>query len=495
MKNKKSIPPSEDLSSQPKNSYKRKNRILIVDDDRNTREGLERALKFRYEVILAPDAQSGLNILKEQVIDLILSDIRMPGLSGMEFLEKVKEASPDTPFILLTAYGSVEVAVEAMRSGAYDFLQKPVDLDQLELRIERALETKALKNKNKELEYQNANLKLQLDERDGRFGLDNIIGSSEAMEKVFKLVKASAPTNATILVSGESGTGKELIARSIHKLSRRSNGPFIAVNCAALPATLLESELFGHERGAFTGAEAQRKGRFELASGGTLFLDEIGEIDHATQVKLLRVLEDKRFERVGGTETIQADIRLVTATNKNLKELVANGTFREDLYYRLVIVEIPLPPLKERTDDIPLLAKKFLKDFANQNEKNVTKISNDAINKLCAYEWPGNVRELRNTIERMVVLCEGDTLTESDVPENISTAIKGGINQKKSDTLTNGSLESTEKDKILAVLEKHNGNRTRAAIELGISRRTIIRKLEQYNLESPIKDSHNSNLK
>ena len=492
MKNKKSIPHDEDLFSQSKNSYKRKNRILIVDDDRNTREGLERALKFRYEVILAPDAQSGLNILKEQVIDLILSDIRMPGLSGMEFLEKVKEASPDTPFILLTAYGSVEVAVEAMRSGAYDFLQKPVDLDQLELRIERALETKALKTEAKKLATLNADLQLQLDER---FGVDNIIGSSEAMEKVFKLVKASAPTNATILVSGESGTGKELIARSIHKLSRRSNGPFIAVNCAALPATLLESELFGHEKGAFTGAEAQRKGRFELASGGTLFLDEIGEIDHPTQVKLLRVLEDKRFERVGGTETIQADIRLVTATNKNLKELVANGTFREDLYYRLVIVEIPLPPLKERTDDIPLLAKKFLKDFANQNEKNVTKISNDAINKLCAYEWPGNVRELRNTIERMVVLCEGDTLTESDIPENIREAVKGDTPKKSSVSLTNGSLQSTEKDKILAVLEKHNGNRTRAAIELGISRRTIIRKLEQYNLESPIKDNPKSNLK
>lgn len=492
MKNKKSIPPDEDLFSHAQNAYKGKNRILIVDDDRNTREGLERALRSRNDVFLAPDAQTGLNILKNQAIDLILSDIRMPGLSGMEFLEKVKEASPDTPFILLTAYGSVEVAVEAMRSGAYDFLQKPVDLDQLEIRIERALETKALKNKTNELEYQNAVLQQQLDER---LGVGNIIGSSESMKKVFKVVDAAARTNATILVSGESGTGKELIARRIHNLSRRSKGPFVAVNCAALPSTLLESELFGHEKGAFTGAESQSKGRFELASGGTLFLDEIGEIDLATQVKLLRVLEYKLLERVGGTKTIEADIRLITATNKNLKELVANGTFREDLYYRLVIVEIPLPPLKERTDDIPLLAKKFLKDFANQNEKKEPQISNGAMNILCAYEWPGNVRELRNTIERMVVLCEGDTLTESDIPENIREAVKGDTPKKSSVSLTNGSLQSTEKDKILAVLEKHNGNRTRAAIELGISRRTIIRKLEQYNLESPIKDSPKSNLK
>lgn len=473
----------------------KKHTILIVDDDRNTREGLERALKFKHEVILAPDAQTGLNLLKTTPIDVILSDIRMPGLTGMEFLEKVKEIAPETPFILLTAYGSVEVAVEAMRSGAYDFLQKPVDLDQLEIRIERALEKRALEEKTKELEEkkieletQNNNLKKQLG-KDKKSDFENIIGSSIAMDKVFKLIKASAPTNATILVSGQSGTGKELVARKLHELSNRANGPFIAVNCAALPSTLLESELFGHEKGAFTGAEAQRKGRFEIASGGTLFLDEIGEIDQVTQVKLLRVLEDKRFERVGGNETIKVDIRLVVATNKNLKELVANGSFREDLYYRLAIVEIPLPPLKERADDIPLLAKKFLKEFAKENEKTVKDFGKGTVDMLCAYGWPGNVRELRNTIERMVVLSEGTSLTVDDIPQHIRESIKGKDEApNKTDTLTNGSLEATEKDKILAVLKKHNGNRTRAALELGISRRTIIRKLEQYNLEEGLKN-------
>lgn len=477
---------------------KTKHTILIVDDDRNTREGLERALKFKYEVVLASDAQTGLNLLKTNQIEVILSDIRMPGLTGMEFLEMVREIAPEIPFILLTAYGSVEVAVEAMKSGAYDFLQKPVDLDQLEIKIEHALEKRTLEKKTKELEKKkieleekkreletlNDNLKKQLG-KDKKSDSENIIGSSAVMERVFKLVEASAPTNATILVSGQSGTGKELVARRIHEKSRRAKGPFIAVNCAALPSTLLESELFGHEKGAFTGAEAQRRGRFELASGGTLFLDEIGEIDQATQVKLLRVLEDKRFERVGGSETLTVDIRLVVATNKNLKELVENGTFREDLYYRLAIVEIPLPPLKERADDIPLLAKKFLEEFAKQNEKPVKDFGKGTVDLLCAYGWPGNVRELRNTIERMVVLCEGTSLNIDDIPQHIRESIRGENNApNKTDSLTNGSLESTEKDKILAVLKKHNGNRTRAAVELGISRRTIIRKLEQYNLKA-----------
>ena len=456
--------------------------ILIVDDDRNTREGLERALKFRHNVFIAPDARTALDILASNPVDVILSDVRMPGLTGMEFLLAAHEKYPETPFILLTAYGSVETAVEAMKAGAYDFLTKPVNLDHLDLLVDRAIAARDLKSQTNELRTQNTNLRRQLDEK---FGMENIIGSSPAMQPVFDVIRAAAPTNATVLVTGPSGTGKELVAHAIHNLSRRAKGPFVAVNCAALPATLLESELFGHEKGAFTGAEARRKGRFELASGGTLFLDEIGEVDQPTQVKLLRVLEDRRFERVGGTETIAADIRLVAATNKDLKSLVAEGRFREDLYYRLAVVDIRLPPLRDRADDIPAMAMAFLKEFAAKNEKDVDAIAPGAVDLLCAYAWPGNVRELRNTIEKMVVLARGRQLTVDDVPAAIRSAAGAGSSGTSPDAraaLSNGSLESTMKDKILAVLEKHRGNRSRAAVELGISRRTLIRRLAEYGL-------------
>lgn len=452
--------------------------ILIVDDDRNTREGLERALKFRYNVFIAPDARTALALLAENKVDVILSDVRMPGLSGIELLAEVRAKHPDTLFVLLTAYGSVETAVEAMKAGAYDFLTKPVNLDHLDILLERAIAARTLREKTQELQTQNRDLRRQLDEK---FGMENIIGSSAAMQPVFDTIRAAAPTNATVLVAGPSGTGKELVARAIHNLSRRAKGPFVAVNCAALPATLLESELFGHEKGAFTGAESRRRGRFELASGGTLFLDEIGEIDQATQVKLLRVLENRTFERVGGTETIAADIRLVAATNKDLKALVASGGFREDLYYRLAVVDIKVPPLCERADDIPAMVASFLKEFARKNEKDVASIAPAAVDLLCAYAWPGNVRELRNTIEKMVVLARDRQLTAQDVPAQIREKTGGAAPAMQRAALSNGSLESTMKDKILAVLEKHKGNRSRAAIELGISRRTLIRKLAEYN--------------
>ncbi len=451
--------------------------ILIVDDDRNTREGLNRALKSSYLVHLAQDAGTALDILKANHIDLILSDVRMPGLTGIELLAEVREKYPEIPFVLLTAYGSVETAVEAMKAGAYDFLTKPVNLDHLDLLVERALSARALKEETKELKSQNKDLQRQLDEK---YGMEKIIGSSQAMQPVFEMIRAAAPTSATVLITGPSGTGKELVARALHNLSRRAKAPFVAVNCAALPTTLLESELFGHEKGAFTGAESRRKGRFELANGGTLFLDEIGEIDQATQVKLLRVLESREFERVGGNETIETDIRLIAATNKNLHELAVKGEFREDLYYRLAVVDIKLPPLCDRADDIPTMAMAFLREFAQKNERNVTTISPKAMDILCAYSWPGNVRELRNTIEKMVVLARSEQLTENDIPSLIKDSISGLIHPAKaSASMTNGSLESTMTEKILAVLEKHGGNRTRAAMELGISRRTLIRKLAE----------------
>ncbi|MBR0056657.1 MAG: sigma-54-dependent Fis family transcriptional regulator, partial [Kiritimatiellae bacterium] len=396
--------------------------ILIVDDDRNTRDGLERALKSRHNVFTAPDARTALQIHSANPLDVILSDVRMPGLTGLEFLAEVRASHPATPFILLTAYGSVETAVEAMKAGAYDFLTKPVNLDHLDILVERAVAERALRARAGELQSQNASLRRQLDEK---FGMENIIGSSAAMKPVFDTIRAAAPTSATVLVTGPSGTGKELVAHAIHNLSRRSSGPFVAVNCAALPASLLESELFGHEKGAFTGADTRRKGRFELASGGTLFLDEIGEIDQATQVKLLRVLEDRRFERVGGTETVEADFRLVAATNKDLPALVSAGAFREDLFYRLSVIDIRIPPLAERADDIPALTMAFLKEFAEKNGKDVRAIAPEALDALCLYPWPGNVRELRNTIERMVVLASGDTLGLSDIPQRMRAAPTG----------------------------------------------------------------------
>lgn len=452
-----------------------KAKILIVDDDRNTREGLERALKFSYRVYLARDAASALECLGKEEIAVILSDMRMPGLSGLEFLREVREKHPDTIFILLTAYGSVETAVEAMKAGAHDFLTKPVNLDHLDLMIERALGQRSLSKRASELQKQNKALKSQLDEK---FSMGNIIGSSAAMQPVFNIIKAAAPTGATVLVTGPSGTGKELVARAIHNLSRRPQGPFIAVNCAALPANLLESELFGHEKGAFTGAESRRQGRFELASDGTLFLDEIGEIDAATQVKLLRVLESRTFERVGGAETIKTDMRLVAATNKDLQKLVAEGKFREDLYYRLAVVDIKLPPLCERKDDIPAMVAAFLKEFSEKNMKEIQSISPAAMERLVAYPWPGNVRELRNTIEKMVVLSSSQNLDAGDLPGNILASARPAAA-----TIASGSLKSTEAEKIAAILAKHSGNRTHAAEELGISRRTLIRKIKEYGLK------------
>ncbi len=457
---------------------KEKQAILIVDDDKNTRDGLERALRTTYSVYTAESAQRALALLADYQMDILLTDLKMPGMDGMALLQKALGRNPELICILLTAYGNVETAVEAMKHGAYDFLMKPVNLDHLEMVINRALHSR-------DVESENVNLRVQLDDK---YEMENIVGNSAAMAQVFDVIRQAAPTQATVLIQGESGTGKELVAHALHRLSTRAKGPFVAVHCAALAPSLLESELFGHEKGAFTGAATQRRGRFELADGGTLFLDEISETDASVQVKLLRVLEEREFERVGGSEKVGVDIRLITATNKDLQVLVREGKFREDLFFRLDVVRVTLPPLRERIEDVPLLCGHFLQEFSLKNEKKIEGITPDAINILSAYTWPGNIRELRNTMEKMVVLARGGKLTARDVPQNIRdaarNAVPGGVVRVEPGTGHDvGSLAGAEKALIIAALKKHGGNRTKAAVDLGISRRTLHRKLREYENE------------
>ncbi len=449
--------------------------VLVVDDDKNTRDGLQRALRRCYDVRVAESGDRALEALAQNEVDVLLSDVRMPGMDGVTLLQRARARHPQLISILLTAYGNVEIAVEAMKAGAYDFLMKPVNLDHLDLLLKRAL-------RSREVEAENVQLREQLD---NKFGLENIVGNSAPMHALFDTIRQASPTQATVLVQGESGTGKELVAHAVHRLSTRAKGPFVAVHCAALSANLLESELFGHEKGAFTGAVSQRKGRFEMADGGTLFLDEISEIDAAVQVKLLRVLEERRFERVGGDKAIEVDIRLIAATNRDLKALVAEGKFREDLFFRLDVVNIELPPLRARVDDVPMLCSHFIAEFAEKNGKTVDGITPDAVNLLMAYGWPGNVRELRNTIEKMVVLARSDRLTARDIPANIKDEARreGGDVSRGLAVAPESSLADAEKAMIYAAIKQQNGNRTKAAEALGISRRTLHRKLRQYEEE------------
>ncbi len=441
-----------------------KSTILIVDDYKDTRELMGRALGDDYNTVLAPDAEGAIKAIQDDPsISLMLTDVRMPGVDGVTLLKTVKATHPDLPVIMLTAYGTVELAVEAMKEGADDFLTKPIDLDQLELRVKKVLETHRLKSEVEDLHR-------QLDEK---YGMENIVGESPAMKNVFRRIRQAAPSDATVLISGPSGTGKELVAHAIHRLSNRAQGPFVAVECAALPETLLESELFGHEKGAFTGAVARRIGRFEAANGGTIFLDEISEISPAIQVKLLRVLESRTFQRVGSSDTLKTDIRLVAATNRDLASFVAEGNFREDLFYRLNVVDIHLPALRERTGDVALLAARFIREFSEANGGKVTGITPAAMKLLEGYSWPGNVRELRNTIEKMVVLSQGGELDVDDVPDEMRTVRAPAIP-------AGGTLGETEKARILAGLKEAGGNRSRAAQILGISRRTLYRKLDEY---------------
>ncbi len=451
-------------------------KILIIDDEKNTREGLSKFLSFDYDVTAVEDAFKGLALLKQHHYDMVLTDLNMPGMDGIEFTRQAK-LMPDSPLIImLTAYGSVEVAVEAMKAGAYDYLTKPVNLENLEMLIKRGVDSLTLKKEN-------TILKQQLAETSG---YSNIIGESSQMQQVFADIQQMAPAKATVLISGESGTGKEIVAEALHSLSHRKDKPFIILHCAALNANLLESELFGHEKGAFTGAGERKIGRIEMANGGSLFLDEIGEIDQATQVKLLRVLESRKFERVGGTASIKVDTRIICATNRNLKEEVEKGNFREDLYFRLSVLNIDLPPLRSRDGDVEKLLTHYLKIFAEENCKQIPGFQPEAVNMLKAYSWPGNVRELRNMVERMVVMSKGGYLSVGEIPAEIRMAIDTGSIKTAAaaeiphvETL---NIIDNEKHLIEEALEQCSGNVTHAAQKLGISRRTLQRKMKKYDL-------------
>lgn len=451
--------------------------ILIVDDEKPTRDGLRAALEDRYDVYVAEDAQSAFGLLEREHFAVLLTDLRLPNDDGMKLIARAKSLSRPPVCILMTAYGSEEVAVEAMKRGADDYIAKGrLQIEELELRIARAL-------RQQNLEVENRNLHQQLDRK---FGIENIVGESVVMKEIFETVSQVAPSRATILITGESGTGKELIAKAIHRLSPRATFPMVTVHCAALSASLLESELFGHEKGAFTGAHERRVGRFEQAQGGTLFLDEIGEIDATLQVKLLRFLGERTFERVGSNKTLAADVRLVAATNKNLQQLVRAGTFREDLFFRLRVVEILLPALRERKGDIPLLARGFLREFAEENAKPVQDFTLDAVEAMMQYPWPGNVRELRAAIEHAVVLCRGERIGLRDLPADV----RGAGSDPKEAWPSSPSLpeeqmtvKDAEKQLIIRALKESKGSRTLAAQSIGISRRTLHRKLHAYRLE------------
>ncbi len=451
-----------------------KSKILITDDEKPTRDVMARVLASSYDCLTAPDAEQALKIITATPdLALLLTDYKMPGDNGITLIRKAKILNPSLACILITAFGEIELAVEAMKDGADDFLTKPItDLAQMELRVAKALEKHALVRKVVELEAQIEDKK----------NISTFTGKSPAMEKVYQLIRQAAKANANVLVEGPSGTGKELVARALHDLSPRAKGPFVAVECAALTPTLLESELFGHEKGAFTDAYRQKIGRFEAADGGTLFLDEITEIDLATQVKLLRVLETRRFQRVGGTEEIPSDFRLVAATNRNLAEYVKEGKFREDLYYRLNVIDIHMPALKERPGDIALLVSRFIKEFAKENGGLVTGIDAHAIKALEDYDWPGNVRQLRNVIEKMVVLSGGGKLTLEDVPVEVK-ATSTPPAPLPVVQLPHALLAENEKAQILAALTACRHNKTKAAAQLGISRRTLHRKLNEWGLQ------------
>ncbi|NRB44775.1 MAG: sigma-54-dependent Fis family transcriptional regulator [Verrucomicrobiales bacterium] len=445
--------------------------VLIVDDEKNTREGLRLSLEDDFDVYVSANIEGANDVLQNETVDVLVTDLRLGTDDGMDLIESAL-SMPNSPIcIMMTAYGSVDTAVEAMKRGAYHFVTKPLNIDQLEILIKRALNTRSLKEENTQLKRQ----------VEKKFTISNILGHSAAMQPVFETIEQVAPSKATVLIDGKNGTGKELVAKAIHNLSGRPKSKLITVHCAALSPQLLESELFGHERGAFTGATEKRIGRFEQADGGTLFLDEIGEIDLSTQVKLLRALGERTIERVGGNKTISIDVRLIVATNRNIPELVAAGEFREDLFYRLNVVRITLPPLNERIEDIPLLANAFLKEFAKENKKPVKELSSEAMRALNKHDWPGNVRELRTAIEHGVVMSNSTKITLRHLPASIreeSVVNVHTINAASEDKEQPFNLEKSETKLIMAALNHTNGNRTDAAKLLGISRRTLQRKIK-----------------
>ena len=447
--------------------------ILICDDEKNIRSGLAMAMELEgYESIEATDGQDAWDKINKMGVDLVITDLRMPRMSGEDLLRKIIGAYPRMPVIILTGHGTIETAVEAMRSGAVDFFTKPVDLDRLSLVVRKALS-------DTDLYAEHERLKEEVQQLKARNRYDRIIGKSQKMVELMDTVSQVAPTKASVLITGESGVGKELVADAIHELSNRSKGPFIKVHCAALTASLLESELFGHEKGSFTGAVKEKKGRFELADGGTIFLDEIGEIDAQTQVKLLRVLQERQFERVGGEKSITVDVRIVCATNRDLPKEIEKGNFREDLYYRLNVVHLDVPPLRERKDDIPLLMTSFLQQFSSENGRSIEAFSNQAKRALLGYEWPGNIRELRNCIESAVVLARTSIIEVEDLPVHI-----GKAQNASSVSLEVGiTLAEAEKQLIISTLASCAGNKTKAAEVLGIGRKTLHRKLQEYHID------------
>jgi two-component system, NtrC family, response regulator AtoC len=449
--------------------------LLIVDDEKPTRDGLRAALEERYDIYVAEDMSSALRLLEQENFQVLLTDLRMPGDDGMELIRRAKAMNRPPVCILMTAYGSEDIAVEAMKQGADDYIPKGrLQLDELEMRIARAL-------KGQLLEEENVELKKELS---SKFGVENLIGESPAMKEVFETISQVAPTQATILLLGETGTGKEMVAKATHQLSRRAKKPMVTVHCAALAANLLESELFGHEKGAFTGANERRIGRFEQANGGTLFLDEIGEIDPSVQIKLLRLLGERSFERLGSNKTIATDVRLISATNKDLAERVKEGAFREDLYYRLNVVKVRLPSMRERISDVPLLAQSFVTEFAKLNGKPVGGLSAEALEVMMNYGWPGNVRELRAAMEHAVVFSRGDYVTIRDLPSDVRSGVSalGGAATEPA-IIGEMTVKDAERGLIVNALKECGGNRTLAAKKLGISRRTLHRKLHAYHLE------------
>ncbi len=454
--------------------------VLIVDDEKPTRDGLRRLLEDQYDTYIAEDIRGAMDVLERESIDLVLTDLRLAGDDGMDLVEKALKRSHPPIVVMMTAYGSVDTAVEAMKRGVYDFVTKPLNLDKVEMLIARALNSR-------KIEQENRSLRQQVNER---FGLENIVGESAPLREVLDTIRQVAPSSANVLIEGESGTGKELAAHAIHNLSRRNKAKFVTVHCAALSPTLLESELFGHERGAFTGAHERRIGRFEQANGGTIFLDEIGEIDASTQVKLLRVISEERsFERVGGSQTLRADVRLIAATNKNLQELVKEGKFRDDLYFRLNVVHLTMPPLRDRREDIPLLVRGFLRHFCKANDKPLLEIAPEAMNVLLSYDWPGNVRELRTAVEHGVVMATGKQIQLRELPMNVRqtavASLPAGITPARAfgEKASPLDLHETERRLIMQALAASEGNVTAAAKKLGISRRTLHRKINEMNAE------------
>jgi len=443
-------------------------RILVIDDEEKMCWALDRALSYEnYQVVTATRGLQGIELAKKNDFSLVILDLKMPDMDGIEVLTEIKKINPSLPVIMITAHGTIDTAIEAMKIGATDYITKPFKLDEIKLQIKKSLHLSNLEN---QVDF----LRQELGKKYGK-----MVGQSDAMKEVAFLIQQVAKTGATVLITGESGTGKEVVAVEIHKASNRVDKPFVAVNCAALPEQLLESELFGHEKGAFTGATSKKKGRFEIADTGTIFLDEIGEMPISMQAKLLRVLQERCFERVGGTETIDVDVRVIATTNLDLANAISHGTFREDLYYRLNVMRISMPPLRSRKEDIPLLVNHFLKKFDPSNSK---KISSVAMKILTSYNWPGNIRELQNAIERALIVCQGAEIKPEHFPKDLLNSLEETTTPVLNIAEGGFSLEEMEKHLIIKALEKHNYNQTKVAKYLGISRPTLLYRLKKYGI-------------